>query len=67
MQSNDKNVVRIIEEWKNQLAANDVAIPEGFEPEILVGEKFGQEYTEVSGLGTNVRVFKRNRYSIGSV
>lgn len=58
--------VRILEEWKNQVAANDTVIPENYEPLHIVGTKYNQEYDEIQGLGVTVREFKRNKYSIGA-
>lgn len=59
--------IRLIEEWKNQVAANDTQIPEDYIPEIATGEHNGQKFIEADGLGVKVRAYQRHKYSIGAV
>lgn len=67
MKISEYNKLRIIEEWKYQVAANDMTIPENFQPTIESGTKYDQEYDEVTGLNVSVRMYKRGKYSVGGI
>lgn len=52
-------------EWLNQVAANDVIVPENFTPLHTTGSRYDQEYEEITGFDVTVREYKHGKYSIG--